>query len=99
MKATPTQKLAADYKAGKGPSVPMISPTQRAMDWEFYLFTVKQLQGNVLTVLDAAFTEGTQSKAIKDLVKGYFRTRLVESQKFFFDGVCVNETWPEWSEE
>lgn len=74
----------------------MISTTERAMDWELYLYTMKQLQGNILTVLDAAFTEGPQKKATKDLIKGYFRARLSDSRRFFFEGIRENGTWPEY---
>lgn len=76
---------------------PMISPTERAMDWEFYLHTMKELQGNILTLLDASFPEGRQGKAVKDLVKQSFRERITRSNHFFFDGVCTDETKPEYN--
>lgn len=94
----PPSETATDAPVPDKVQTPMVSATERAMGWGTYLWRTKQLQGNVLTVIDASFT-GQQNKAVKDLIKSYFRDGLTSAQKYFFDGVCETSTWPEYSDD
>jgi hypothetical protein len=42
---------------------------------------IKKLAGKVLTVLDAAYVNENQNKAVKDLTKNSFRSQLSEIYK------------------
>ena len=45
---------------------------------------VKRLAGKVLTLIDASIAEDKQNKAMKDLVKQYFRETIEQFQSFWF---------------
>lgn len=44
--------------------------------YEYIESQVKNLQGKVLTVIDAVFSEGEQRKAVKDLINSKFSEQL-----------------------
>lgn len=46
----------------------------------------KRLEGEVLTVIDAAFAEPTQRKAVKDLLRARFADRQMYLEKLCLDG-------------
>jgi len=46
---------------------------------------VKQMAGEILTIVDASIVDEKQNKALKDLVKGRIRETL-----FDFQGLCLN---------
>ena len=47
---------------------------------------IKNLSGEILTIIDASVVDGEQKKAIKDLVKGRIRNTLNSFQLFCFEG-------------
>lgn len=47
---------------------------------------IKRLEGEVLTIIDAAFTDSTQRKAVKDLVRARFADRQIHIEKLCMDG-------------
>jgi hypothetical protein len=50
---------------------------------------VKKLAGKVLTVIDAAYVNESQNKAVKDLTKNSFRSQLSDIyQKAYEDADC-----------
>lgn len=54
----------------------------------FYSQIVSQfrfLEGNILTVVDAAFSDREQRKAVKDLVRGHIREQLKYIESCCFD--------------
>jgi hypothetical protein len=60
---------------------------------------VKKLAGKVLTILDAAYMNDNQNKAVKDLVKSCFRSQLSDMWKVAYadpnsdcsEGVCQKD--------
>jgi hypothetical protein len=49
---------------------------ERKMDWIEVEGQIKYLQGKVLTVIDASYTDPTQRKAIKDIINSDFSRNL-----------------------
>lgn len=50
------------------------------------------LEGKTLTVVDAAFSDTVQRKAVKDLIRGHFRDQLRHIEGIVFTkggGVCI----------
>lgn len=52
---------------------------------------IKQLEGQVLTVIDAAFADPNQRKAAKDLIRARFADRQVFIEKLCMDGWTEGE--------
>lgn len=54
----------------------------------YYLWenTLKDLAGKTLTIIDASFTDATQRKAVKDLIKQNFWKTIYDCQKDYYEG-------------
>lgn len=66
-------------------------PTGRKLTLNAVTPQFKQLEGEVLTVIDAAFAEPTQRKAVKDLIRARFASRQRYLELICLDGWTEGE--------
>jgi len=60
----------------KGSSCSESEMLSKKLEYSTIVTQVGFLQGKVLTIIDASYTEGRQLEAIKGLIKGTFRDQL-----------------------
>lgn len=86
-----SENIAAK-SAANGPTNAENPKYSASMSYAAITSQFSHLEGKVLTVIDATITLDSQRKAIKDLIRGHFRSQLRHIEGILFSkdgGVCL----------
>lgn len=81
-------KPLVGIQAGHGE---MIGPEDKLATYGFIQAELSKMLGKVLTTIDATFSDPTQRKAVKDIIKGHFGDEFAFVGEFLVDQGAAEE--------
>lgn len=72
------EKVSSEFEQDPITGEMVYTGDEEVLGLEFIERQVRNLQGKVLTVIDATIPKGDQNKAVKDILKGHFSNTLSE---------------------